>query len=178
MDNITLSEQLMQRGWWEDALKVIERADIQPADRTLQGAALTCRRECVAYLLALDLEDMTLAQIQAELQNRFDRYTVQWVLNDYIRGGFSGMAKKRRGERPDVLIQVALEIGTYPDGLRRRKYFYGHTRAEANAKKETYRQHRESELTLTARRTVRARRFPSAPTISGIHSAPCCTPAA
>lgn len=54
------------------------------------------------------------------------------------------MAKKRRGERPDGLIQVALEIGTYPDGRRRRKYFYGHTRAEANAKKEAYRQHRES----------------------------------
>ena len=87
MDNITLSEQLMQRGWWEDALKVIERADVQPADRTLQEAALTCRRECVAFLLALDLEDMTLAQIQAELQNRFDRYTVQWVLNDYIGVG-------------------------------------------------------------------------------------------
>lgn len=87
MDNITLSEQLMQRGWWEDALKVIKRADVSPADKTLQEAALTCRRECIAYMLGLDLEDMTLAQIQAELRNQFDRYTVQWVLNDYIGVG-------------------------------------------------------------------------------------------
>ena len=87
MDNITLSERLMQRGWWEDALKIINRADVEPADKTLQAAALTCRRECVAYLLTLDLDDMTLAQIQSELQRRFDRYTVQWVLNDYIGVG-------------------------------------------------------------------------------------------
>lgn len=45
---------------------------------------------------------------------------------------------KRKGERPDGLIQVALDIGYWPDGRRRRKYFYGHTRTEANAKKQAY----------------------------------------
>ena len=48
------------------------------------------------------------------------------------------MAKKRKGERPDGLIQVALDVGHWPDGRRKRKYFYGHTRAEANAKKLAY----------------------------------------
>lgn len=51
------------------------------------------------------------------------------------------MAKKRKGERPDGLIQVALDIGYYPDGRRKRKFFYGHTRTEANAKREAYKQH-------------------------------------
>ena len=46
--------------------------------------------------------------------------------------------KKRKGERPDGLIQVALDVGHWPDGRRKRKYFYGHTRAEANAKKLAY----------------------------------------
>lgn len=46
--------------------------------------------------------------------------------------------KKRKGERPDGLIQVTLDVGYYPDGRRKRKYFYGHTRAEANAKKEKF----------------------------------------
>lgn len=51
------------------------------------------------------------------------------------------MAKKRKGERPDGLIQVALDIGYWPDGRRRRKYFYGHTRTEANEKREAYKQY-------------------------------------
>lgn len=49
--------------------------------------------------------------------------------------------KKRKGERPDGLIQVSLDIGHKPDGTRIRKYFYGHSRAEANAKREAFRQH-------------------------------------
>ena len=48
--------------------------------------------------------------------------------------------KKRRGERKDGLIQVALDVGYNPDGSRRRKYFYGRTRAEAIAKREKFRQ--------------------------------------
>lgn len=54
------------------------------------------------------------------------------------------MAKKRKGERADGLIQVSLDIGYWPDGRRRRKYFYGHTRDEANAKKAAYKQHQNS----------------------------------
>lgn len=49
------------------------------------------------------------------------------------------MAKKRKGERPDGLIQVSLTIGTRPDGKPDRKYFYGHTRAEAERKRDNFR---------------------------------------
>ena len=53
------------------------------------------------------------------------------------------MPRKRRGERPGGLIQVSLQIGRNPDGKPIRKYFYGHTRAEAERKREEYRLHRE-----------------------------------
>ena len=46
--------------------------------------------------------------------------------------------RKRKGERPDGLIQVTLDIGYWPDGRRRRMSFYGHSRTEANAKKQAY----------------------------------------
>lgn len=52
--------------------------------------------------------------------------------------------RKRKGERPDGLIQVSLDIGYWPDGRRRRKYFYGHSRTEANAKKQAYIEHQRS----------------------------------
>lgn len=55
------------------------------------------------------------------------------------------MARNRRkGERPDGLIQVALDVGYWPDGRRKRKFFYGHTRTEANAKKQAYIEHQNS----------------------------------
>lgn len=52
--------------------------------------------------------------------------------------------RKRKGERPDGLIQVALEIGRDENGKRIRKFFYGHTRAEAEAKREAYKIHAAS----------------------------------
>lgn len=64
------------------------------------------------------------------------------------------MAKKRKGERPDGLIQVTLDIGYWPDGRRRRKSFYGHTRAEANRKKEEYIRHRKGGSQYDANITV------------------------
>lgn len=48
--------------------------------------------------------------------------------------------KKRKGERPDGLIQVSLQIGFRADGKPDRKYFYGHSRAEAERKRDAYRQ--------------------------------------
>lgn len=50
--------------------------------------------------------------------------------------------KKRKGERPGGLIQVSLQLGFRPDGKPDRKYFYGHTRAEAEQKREAFRQNR------------------------------------
>lgn len=46
--------------------------------------------------------------------------------------------KKRKGERSDGLIQVSLQIGFKDDGRPERKYFYGHTRAEAERKRDEY----------------------------------------
>lgn len=52
----------------------------------------------------------------------------------------SKQKRKRKGERPDGLIQVSLKIGYKPDGRPDRKYFYGHTRAEANRKRDLYKE--------------------------------------
>lgn len=48
--------------------------------------------------------------------------------------------KKRKGERPDGLIQVSLQVGYRADGKPDRKYFYGHSRAEAEGKRDAYKQ--------------------------------------
>ena len=58
------------------------------------------------------------------------------------------MAKKRRGERPDGLIQVSLQVGYKPDGRPDRKYFYGHTRTEAEKKRDEYKARLASGLSL------------------------------
>jgi len=50
------------------------------------------------------------------------------------------MAKKRKGERPDGLIQVSLQVGFRADGKPDRKYFYGHSRAEAERKRDEYKE--------------------------------------
>lgn len=47
--------------------------------------------------------------------------------------------KKRKGERPDGLIQRSLKVGYKPDGSPDRKYFYGHTAKEAEDKRDAYR---------------------------------------
>lgn len=49
--------------------------------------------------------------------------------------------RKRKGERPDGLIQVTLDLGRGPDGKRIRKSFYGHSRAEAERKRDEYKAH-------------------------------------
>jgi len=48
--------------------------------------------------------------------------------------------KKRKGERPDGLIQVSLQVGFRADGKPDRKFFYGHSRAEAERKRDAYKQ--------------------------------------
>ena len=65
------------------------------------------------------------------------------------------MAKKRKGERPDGLIQVSLKIGYKPDGRPDRKYFYGHTRAEAERKRDAYKERMNAGLKLDPNITVR-----------------------
>jgi integrase len=46
--------------------------------------------------------------------------------------------RKRRGERSDGTIMVTATVGFGPDGKRQRKYFYGRTRAEAEAKRAAF----------------------------------------
>ena len=65
------------------------------------------------------------------------------------------MARKRKGERPDGLIQVSLQIGYKPDGRPDRKYFYGHTRAEAEQKRDAYKKRIQDGLKLDPNITVR-----------------------
>lgn len=64
------------------------------------------------------------------------------------------MAKKRRGERPDGLIQVSMQMGYKPDGRPNRKYFYGHTRAEAERKRDEYKSRIAAGLSLDKDITV------------------------
>lgn len=52
--------------------------------------------------------------------------------------------RKRKGERPDGLIQVSLTVGYKDDGRPDRKYFYGHSRTEAEAKRSEYKAHLKS----------------------------------
>jgi len=62
--------------------------------------------------------------------------------------------RKRKGERPDGLIQVSLQIGYKDDGRPDRKYFYGHTRAEAERKRDEYKTRLSSGLVLDPNITV------------------------
>ncbi len=62
--------------------------------------------------------------------------------------------RKRKGERPDGLIQVSLQIGYKDDGRLDRKYFYGHTRAEAERKRDEYKARLSSGLVLDPNITV------------------------
>ena len=65
------------------------------------------------------------------------------------------MAKKRKGERPDGLIQVSLQVGYKPDGRPDRKYFYGHSRAEAVRKRDAFKAQCEKGLTIDPNITVK-----------------------
>lgn len=85
MDGIDLSEQLMRRGWWSEAEEAINREDVAPADRTLQLASLTCRRECAAWA-AQNLQTRE-ADLMRYMLIRFDRYTVYWYFKHYTGEG-------------------------------------------------------------------------------------------
>jgi len=62
--------------------------------------------------------------------------------------------RKRKGERPDGLIQVSLQIGYKPDGRPDRKYFYGHSRAEAERKRDAFKLQRAAGSTFDPDITV------------------------
>lgn len=63
--------------------------------------------------------------------------------------------RKRKGERPDGLIQVSLQVGFKPDGKPDRKYFYGKTRAEAEQKRDKFKAERAAGLKIDPNITVR-----------------------
>lgn len=64
--------------------------------------------------------------------------------------------KKRKGERPDGLIQRSYQIGYKPDGRLDRKYFYGRTAAEADRKRDEYKAQHEAGLSHDPNITVAA----------------------
>lgn len=62
--------------------------------------------------------------------------------------------RKRKGERPDGLIQVSYQVGIRPDGKPDRKYFYGHSRAEAVRKRDAFKRQFENGLTANENITL------------------------
>lgn len=54
--------------------------------------------------------------------------------------------RKPRGLRPDNRIQVSYTDGRKPDGSPNRIFFYGHTRAEAEAAREKYKEFKKAGL--------------------------------
>lgn len=58
--------------------------------------------------------------------------------------------RKRRGQRPDGYIQVSATVGRDKDGKNIRKYFFGRTRAEAEAKRARFIAELESGLRMDA----------------------------
>ena len=64
--------------------------------------------------------------------------------------------RKRRGERPGGQIQVSATVGFSEDGKRLRKYFYGSSRAEAEAKREAFLREAASKANYPATITVSA----------------------
>lgn len=95
MDSIGLSEQLMRRGWWDEAQEVLNREDVAPADRTLQTAALICRRECAVWAAQQDI-GLPLDGLEAGMLARFDRYTVHWYFREYTGEGSLGWRRNAR----------------------------------------------------------------------------------
>ena len=95
---VELSEIFMARGLWSEARAALDRADIHPADRHLQAAALICRRDCVNWLARQDLTDMP--AVIAEVFQRFDRFTAEWVLNQYNGEGSTKWRGNARANAP------------------------------------------------------------------------------
>lgn len=62
---------------------------------------------------------------------------------------------RRKGQRIDGSFQAYLELAPGPDGKRRRKVFYGKSRAEAQAKRDDYLRQEGNELPVGAAYTVR-----------------------
>ena len=73
-----------------------------------------------------------------------------WKLVKKYGLGVLNMEEKRkrkpRGMRPDKRIQVSFTDGRKPDGSPNRLYFYGHTRAEAEAARDQYKEFKKAGL--------------------------------
>lgn len=93
---IQLSEELMRRGWWDEAKKALDGPDISPSNRMLQECSLLARKECIDWLnLRVGFETSN-----RDLLREFDRYTVYWVLNEYR--GKDAQTWQLKNERANV----------------------------------------------------------------------------
>ena len=63
-----------------------------------------------------------------------------------------GRRRKPRGMRPDKRVQVTYTDGRRPDGTPNRISFYGSTRAEAEAKRDQYKEYKKAGLSYEDRR--------------------------
>lgn len=75
------AEMLMAYGRWDEAETVLRKACQSQADLTLRLALLEWRRQCVAFASTLDLDDDEGAK--QTLENNYDCYVTDWVLNSY-----------------------------------------------------------------------------------------------
>lgn len=75
------AEMLMAYGRWDEAETALRKACQSQADLTLRLAQLEWRRQCVAFALTLDLDDDEVAK--QTLENNYDCYVADWVLNSY-----------------------------------------------------------------------------------------------
>ena len=93
---LSLSETLMRRGWWEEAVKALNSRNVSPADRSLQMAQLECRKQCVEWVNAHISDAIT----TRDLLRLFDRYTVYWTL--YIYSGKDAERWQRKNAGANV----------------------------------------------------------------------------
>lgn len=93
MDLISLSERLMEKGWWSAAAEILSRDGIHPAERNLQSASLICRQECARIAATCGLQG-SVDDLRAYLLKHLDRYTVAWYFDRYIGEGYLEWLKR------------------------------------------------------------------------------------
>lgn len=77
---ISLSERLMALGWWDEAKRTLSNHDVDCATRNLHQCLLDARHDCVEWVNQHKNQEIETRDMLRE----FDRYTVYWVLHNYI----------------------------------------------------------------------------------------------
>jgi len=84
---LQLQEELMRRGWWDEAERMLHRLEFHPAERTLQGCLIHERRACVERCIQIHRQGIQPEKVFHELERYFDQYTILWTLQGYMGDG-------------------------------------------------------------------------------------------